>query len=63
MEPSKESPLNANEILHSEDPIKLTSEQIAKAVAHHNKRHSEVPGQNEQGKGQQVKKQGANRPK
>lgn len=63
MEPNKVNPSNANEILHTDDQIKLTPEQIAKAVAHHNKRHSEEPEQNAQGKGQQVKKQGANRPK
>jgi hypothetical protein len=28
-----------SEVLHSDHPTKLTAEQIAKAVAHHNKQH------------------------
>jgi len=63
MEPNNANPSNPNEILHTDDQIKLTPEQVAKAVAHHNKRHSEDPGQNVQSKGQPGKKQGANKPK
>jgi len=62
MEPNKANPSNANEILHSEDQIKLTSVQIAKAVAHHNKRHSEDRIET-QPKGMLGKKQGSDRPK
>ena len=29
------------DVLHNEDHSKLTQEEIAKAVAHHNKRHKE----------------------
>ena len=29
----------ANDVLHSENPTKLTPEEIAKAVAHHNRHH------------------------
>ncbi len=63
MEPNTTSPSNANEILHSGDQAKLTSVEIAKAVAHHNKRHSEDHIQNAQPKGMMSKKQGSDRPK
>ena len=29
----------ANDVLHSENPTKLTPEEIAKALAHHNRHH------------------------
>ncbi len=35
----------ANDVLHSENPTKLTPEEIAKAVEHHKRRHGgENPG-------------------
>lgn len=34
---------NPNEILHSENQSKLTAEEIAKAVARHNKHHGGAP--------------------
>jgi hypothetical protein len=63
MEPNKTSPSNSNEILHSGDQTKLTSTEIAKAVAHHNKRHSEDHIQSAQSKGMLSKKQSSDRPK
>ena len=41
MEQSKSDASIANDVLHNEDHSKLTQEEIAKAVAHHNKRHKE----------------------
>ena len=38
------SPLT--EVLHSENHSKLSSEEIAKALAHHNKRHSAAKAEN-----------------
>lgn len=35
----------AKDVLHNEDHSKLTQEEIAKAVAHHNKRHHPEPEQ------------------
>ena len=34
------------EVLHSEKHTKLSAEEIAKAVAHHNKNHSAAKGEN-----------------
>jgi hypothetical protein len=34
------------EVLHSEKHSKLTAEEIAKAVAHHNKKHSAAKAEN-----------------
>ena len=44
-----------NDVLHSDNPTKLTPEEIAKAVAHHNRHHSKddaanAPSQPETGK-------------
>ena len=63
MEQSKSEPSIANDVLHNEDHSKLTQEEIAKAVAHHNKRHKEDHGQNAQTKGAQNKKEGSDTPK
>jgi hypothetical protein len=38
------------EVLHSQNPSKLTAEEIAKAVAHHNKHHSKGKAENAQAK-------------
>lgn len=46
METNMSSPEIAKDVLHNEDHSKLTQEEIAKAVAHHNKRHKEDPQQN-----------------
>jgi hypothetical protein len=63
MEPNTTSRSIANDVLHSGDHSKLTSAEIAKAVAHHNKRHSEDHIQNAQPKGMLSKKQRSDRPK
>lgn len=55
MEQTKTDAAIANDVLHSGEHSKLTQEEIAKAVAHHNKRHKEDHGQNAQAKGQQNK--------
>jgi hypothetical protein len=34
------------EVLHSDKPSKLTSEEVAKAVARHNKNHSAAKAEN-----------------
>lgn len=39
MEPNISNAEIANDVLHNEDHKKLTQEEIAKALAHHNKRH------------------------
>jgi hypothetical protein len=49
-------------VLHSDNHSKLTPEEIAKAVAHHQKHHPEERQQNP-AKGGQGKKQGASRQK
>ncbi|MGC2615686.1 MAG: hypothetical protein WA354_16755 [Terracidiphilus sp.] len=59
MEQSKSDASIANDVLHNEDHSKLTQEEIAKAVAHHNKRHKEDHSQDAKAKGAQKKKQGA----
>jgi hypothetical protein len=63
MEQSKTDMSIANDVLHNDEHSKLTQEEIAKARAHHNKKHREDHGQNAQDKGAQGKKQGADRPK
>jgi hypothetical protein len=63
MEQSKTDTSIANDVLHNDDHSKLTQEEIAKAVAHHNKRHAEDHEKKAQGKGAQGKKQGADRAK
>ena len=63
METKKPDPAIERDVLHNEDHSKLTPEEVAKAIAHHNKRHEGVASQNAQKKGQPGKKQGADRPK
>jgi hypothetical protein len=41
MEENKSDSAIKNDVLHSEDHSKLTPEEIAKAVAHHNRHHKE----------------------
>jgi hypothetical protein len=60
MEQTKTDPSIANDVLHNPDHSKLTQEEIAKAIAHHNKHHKEDAQQKAQG-GQG--KKGADRPK
>ena len=31
---------HANDVLHNDHPTRLSAEEIAKALAHHNKRHA-----------------------
>jgi len=54
MEPNISDAEIAKDVLHNEDHSKLTQEEIAKALAHHNKRHKDEPQQKTpQGKGRQ----------
>ncbi len=46
--PTNKSP--QDEILHSPNQTKLTEEEIAKAVAHHNKHHSADKAENDEAK-------------
>ena len=62
MEQSKSDSSIANDVLHSDNHSKLTPEEIAKAVAHHQKHHPEENQQNS-GKGGQGKKPGAGKQK
>jgi hypothetical protein len=41
------NPTTPTEVLHSENHSKLSSEEIAKAVARHNKNHSAAKAENE----------------
>jgi hypothetical protein len=45
MEPNILNAEIAKDVLHNEDHSKLTQEEIAKALAHHNKRHHDEPQQ------------------
>ncbi|HTM17512.1 MAG TPA: hypothetical protein VL135_11425 [Terracidiphilus sp.] len=45
MEPNISDAKIANDVLHNEDHSKLTQEEIAKALAHHRKRHHPEPEQ------------------
>ena len=38
-----ETNLNSTEVLHNEQHSRLTTEEIAKAVARHNREHSAAP--------------------
>ena len=38
---------NPNEVLHSDNQSKLSAEEIAKAVARHNKNHSAAKAEND----------------
>ena len=60
METKKTDPAIENDVLHNADHSKLTPEEVAKAIAHHNKKHKGDSAQNAQ-KGQPGKKQGADR--
>jgi hypothetical protein len=51
---SNTSPLT--EVLHSENHSKLSSEEIAKAVARHNKNHSAAKAENELLKAKKIAK-------
>ena len=44
------------EVLHSENHSRLSAEEIAKAVARHNKKHSAAKAQNEGAKAKKVTK-------
>jgi hypothetical protein len=63
MEENKTDSSIANDVLHSDHPSKLTPEEIAKAVAHHNRHHGGDGRQTSPSKGGQGKKQGAGKPK
>jgi hypothetical protein len=63
METKKPDPAIENDVLHNEDHSKLTPEEVAKAIAHHNKKHKGDASQNAQKKDQPGKKQGADMPK
>jgi hypothetical protein len=39
MEPTKSTDAPADDVLHIEAQSKLTSEEVAKALAHHNRHH------------------------
>jgi hypothetical protein len=41
MEQNESNTAVANDVLHNDHPTKLSAEEIAKALAHHNKRHAE----------------------
>lgn len=45
MEPNISDKEIIKDVLHNEDHSKLTQEEIAKAVAHHQKRHQPEPQQ------------------
>ncbi|MBS1805149.1 MAG: hypothetical protein JST28_17445 [Acidobacteria bacterium] len=45
MEPNISDAEIAKDVLHNEDHSKLTQEEIAKALAHHRKRHQAEPEQ------------------
>ena len=44
------------EVLHSENHSRLSAEEIAKAVARHNKKHSAAKAENEGAKAKKVTK-------
>jgi hypothetical protein len=50
------NPSPQSEVLHSENHSKLTSEEVAKAVARHNKNHSAAKDQNAAIKANKAKK-------
>ena len=45
MEPNISVADIAKDVLHNEDHSKLTQEEIAKAIAHHKKKHHDEPEQ------------------
>lgn len=52
MEPNISDVEIAKDVLHNEDHSKLTQEEIAKAIAHHKKRHQPEDQKVAQGKKQ-----------
>lgn len=54
MEQTKTDPSIANDVLHNDEHSKLSQEEIAKALAHHNKRHKD--GHEQSAQPQDVKK-------
>ena len=62
METKKSDPAIERDVLHNEDHSRLTPEEVAKAIAHHNKKHKGDASQSAQ-KSQPGKKQGSDRPK
>jgi hypothetical protein len=48
--------MGTNEFLHSEHPTKLSAEEIAKAVARHNKNHSVAKAENAAAKAKKATK-------
>lgn len=58
MEQNQTSSSITNDVLHNPEHSKLTSEEIAKAVAHHKKHHPEGKQQNPAPKQDAGKKQG-----
>jgi hypothetical protein len=61
MEENKSDAAIKDDVLHSDAHSKLTPEEIAKAVAHHNKHHRGK--ENAPKKGAPAKKQGGDKPK
>jgi hypothetical protein len=53
----------ANDVLHSEEHSKLSPEEVAKAIAHHNKHHNGDQPQQAAAKLEASKKQAAARKK
>ncbi|MCU1232955.1 MAG: hypothetical protein JWP63_922 [Candidatus Solibacter sp.] len=51
---SNSNPLT--EVLHSENHSKLSAEEVAKAVARHNKNHSAAKAENAESKAKKAKK-------
>ena len=45
MEPNISDADIARDVLHNEDHSRLTQEEIAKAIAHHKKKHEQEPQQ------------------
>lgn len=63
MEPNVSDADITKDVLHNEDHSRLTQEEIAKAIAHHHKRHKGDAQQSAQMKGQPGKKNAPDRPK
>ena len=63
MEENKSDSAIKSDVLHSDNHSKLTPEEIAKAVAHHNRHHKEENKDNAPMKGSTGKKQAGDKPK
>jgi hypothetical protein len=63
MEQNPSSSSIANDVLHNPDHSKLSQEEINKAVAHHNRRHSGEEQGTAPGKPQKNPRKGAAKPK